>query len=75
LNIFINELDAALKNENSDYEAKRFKDIALGLPKVHSLPSGTFTKWLQQKGQVGGQHKIPRLSNDRKMLEQILSLK
>ncbi len=67
------ELDVALKNINSDYEAKRFKDIALSLPTIHSLPKGTFSNWLQKKQQVGGQHKIPRLSNERKIVEEILA--
>lgn len=71
--VFNHELDFALKNINSDYEAKRFKDIALGPPKIHSLPKGTFSKWLQKKEQVGGQHKVPRLSNERKIVEEILA--
>lgn len=71
---FTTELDNALKSVNSDYEAKRHKDIALGLPKVHILKTGTFTKWLRTKNKVGGQHKVPRLSNDRKILEEILLL-
>ena len=70
---FTKELDAALKSVNSDYEAKRHKDIALGMPKVHSLPKGSFTIWLRSKNKMGGQHKVPRLSNDRKILEEILS--
>jgi hypothetical protein len=44
------------------------------MPKVKAISKGTFTKWLQQKNQVGGQHKVPRLSNDRKIIEEILSL-
>lgn len=71
---FAEALDNALKKENSDYEAKRFKNIALSLPKIKVLSKGTFTKWLQQKNQVGGQHKVPRLSNDRKIIEEILSM-
>lgn len=71
---FIIELDQALKNCNSDYEAKRHKDIALRLPIVHILPKGHFTKWLQSKNKVGGQHKVPRLSNERNILEEILSI-
>jgi hypothetical protein len=71
---FTEALDNALKIQNSDYEAKRFKNIALGLPKIKAISKGTFTKWLQQKNQVGGQHKVPRLSNDRKIIEEILSL-
>jgi len=71
---FIIELDQALKNCNSDYEAKRHKDIALRLPIVHILAKGHFTKWLHSKNKVGGQHKVPRLRNDRVILEEILSI-
>ncbi len=71
LQSFTTELDSALKNCNSDYEAKRHKDIALRLPLVHALPKGTFTQWLRAKGKLGGQHKVPRLSNERTMLEEI----
>lgn len=71
LQLFITELDNALKNCNSDYEAKRHKNIALRLPVVHALPKGTFTNWLRTKGKLGGQHKVPRLSNERAMLEEI----
>ena len=74
LNEFIYELDAALKNVNSDYEAKRHKDIALRMPVVKALPPGTFTKWLHTKNKVGGQHKVPRLSNERIILEEILAI-
>ena len=72
--VFINELDEALKNANSDYEAKRHKDIALRKPIVRILPRGSFSKWLHSKNKVGGQHKVPRLSNDRIILEEILAL-
>ena len=74
-NNFIFELDNCLKNINSDYEAKRHKSIALRLPIVHKLTKGTFTQWLRSKGRLGGQHKVPRLSNERNMLEEILSIK
>ncbi|MEO6069676.1 MAG: GH3 auxin-responsive promoter family protein [Chitinophagaceae bacterium] len=70
---FGNELDAALKNINSDYEAKRYKDIALSSPVIKSVPVNTFDSWLQSKGKLGGQHKVPRLSNDRKLIEEILT--
>ncbi len=73
-NNFIIELDNSLKNVNSDYEAKRHKNMALRLPIVHKLPKGTFTEWLRSKGKLGGQHKVPRLSNERGMLEEILKL-
>jgi hypothetical protein len=68
-------LDSNLKKLNSDYEAKRYKNIALRNPIVHSLPKGHFNKWLKLKNKLGGQHKIPRLSNDRVLLEEILSLR
>ncbi len=68
---FIFELDAALKNCNSDYEAKRYKDIALRMPIVQTVPTDTFNNWLQSKGKLGGQHKVPRLSNDRSVLDEI----
>jgi hypothetical protein len=73
-NDFIYELDEALKTLNSDYEAKRYKNIALRYPLVQPLAKGTFHKWLQSKGKLGGQHKVPRLSNDRIIVEEILSL-
>ena len=74
LNKFTIELDNALKSLNSDYEAKRAGNIALELPKIHILPNGVFNKWLLSNNKLGGQHKIPRLCNDRKILEEILTL-
>jgi hypothetical protein len=68
---FADELDNALKSLNSDYEAKRHKDIALKRPILHKLNKGVFTEWLKSKGKLGGQHKVPRLSNDRKLIEEI----
>lgn len=75
LDDFIRVLDNTLKNVNSDYEAKRHKNIALRMPIVHKLPHGIFREWLRSKGKLGGQHKVPRLSNDRKILEEILKIK
>ena len=72
INLFTRELDAALKLTNSDYESKRYKDIALRMPIVHAMPKGIFTEWLRSKGKLGGQHKVPRLSNERNVLEEIL---
>ena len=72
LEAFTNELDTALKSINSDYEAKRHKSIALRLPVIHSLRRGTFEGWLRSKGKLGGQHKVPRLSNERTFVEDIL---
>jgi len=74
LNRFVYELDSALKNINSDYEAKRHKDIALRMPFVKSLPKGMFKEWLRSKGKLGGQHKVPRLSNERKYIDEINAL-
>jgi hypothetical protein len=70
---FTSELDLALKNINSDYEAKRYKDIALRMPLINSVPPNTFTNWLSSKGKLGGQHKVPRLSNERTILDDIKS--
>lgn len=70
---FAYELDCALKLVNSDYEAKRYKDIALVMPQVHALDKTVFHEWLRSKGKLGGQHKIPRLSNDRIYVDEILA--
>jgi hypothetical protein len=69
---FVAQMDKALQRINSDYEAKRYKDIALRSPIVHQMPKGGFNRWLKDKGKLGGQHKVPRLSNERKWLEEIL---
>lgn len=69
---FIVALDASLKSLNSDYEAKRYKNIAMKMPLVHPGPKGLFNEWLHQKGKMGGQHKVPRLSNDRKYMDELL---
>jgi hypothetical protein len=73
LSAFTLELDEALKTQNSDYEAKRYRDIALALPIVTAISPDSFEKWLTSKGKLGGQHKVPRLSNDRQILEEIKS--
>ncbi len=65
-------LDTSLKAINSDYEAKRHKDIALRKPILHCLPKHSFNNWLKSKGKLGGQHKVPRLNNERSTLEEIL---
>lgn len=74
LQLFAYELDSALKNLNSDYEAKRHKDIALRMPILHNIPKGLFASWLKEKGKLGGQHKVPRLSNERTFIEEILAM-
>lgn len=70
---FVDELDTALRELNSDYDAKRHKDIALRKPVVQQLQPGVFKAWLKSKGKLGGQHKVPRLSNERMYIEEILS--
>ena len=75
LQLFTTELDAALKTINSDYEAKRYKDIALRMPIVHAAKKGIFKEWLRSKGKLGGQHKVPRLSNERNVVEEILAMR
>ena len=71
---FTEILDNALKGINSDYEAKRYQNMTLTMPIIHSASKGLFYKWLQEKGKLGGQHKVPRLSNKRDFIEELLSL-
>jgi hypothetical protein len=59
---------------NTDYEAKRAFDLNLRAPEIRVLPQGTFYNWLKKNGKLGGQHKIPRLSNERVLLEEILKM-
>ena len=74
LDYFTEFLDNALKSLNSDYEAKRYNDITLKMPKVHVARENLFYDWLKSKDKLGGQHKIPRLSNKRDYLEELLQL-
>jgi hypothetical protein len=69
---FTEVLDNALKALNSDYEAKRYQNMVLGLPIVRVLSKGTFYHWLKDNNRLGGQYKVPRLSNNRKIVEEIL---
>jgi hypothetical protein len=71
---FIDVLDKKLRDVNSDYDAKRQNDIALVKPKVHFVANGTFYTWMEKRGKLGGQHKVPRLSNSREYLEEILEI-
>lgn len=73
-NRFVDILDNTLREVNSDYDAKRFKDMALRRPTVHIAPDNTFYKWLKQKGKLGGQHKVPRLANNRTYVDEILEI-
>jgi hypothetical protein len=70
---FVEILDQTLREVNSDYDAKRSFDMVLSLPKVHAAPMGTFYKWMNQRGKLGGQHKVPRLSNTREYMDEILT--
>ncbi len=69
---FVHTLDQTLRRVNSDYDAKRYMDIALIMPKVHCVPKGTFYEWMRKRGKLGGQNKVPRLSNSRTYVEDIL---
>lgn len=73
---FADALDSALRNVNSDYAAKRAGTIFLDPPEIVSLPSGTFDRWLRSSGngKLGGQRKIPRLSNDRRIAEEVIAV-
>ena len=72
INFFTAQLDKALQSLNSDYEAKRNKDKALKMPIVHTLPENTFYNWMKSRNKLGGQNKVPRLSNERNFLNDIL---
>jgi len=67
-------LDEKLREINSDYDAKRYHDLVIDKPIVKVVPKESFEEWLKQNGKLGGQNKIPRLSNDRTILEQILQI-
>ena len=74
INEFADILDKKLQEINSDYEAKRFKDITLQHLEIVKARKGLFNDWLKSKGKLGGQHKIPRLSNSRSYIEQMLEM-
>jgi hypothetical protein len=74
LEYFTYLLDKELQNINSDYEAKRCGDLLLNMPKIHQAPIGTFVKWLEKKNKLGGQYKVPRLQNNRQILNEILEI-
>jgi len=71
---FFRILDQHLRAVNSDYDAKRFNNLALKAPLIHIAPEGTFYRWMKSRGKLGGQNKVPRLSNDRCHIESILNL-
>ena len=74
LDTFARLLDQCLQELNSDYEAKRYKNITLQHLEIIKAKKGLFNEWLKMKGKLGGQHKVPRLSNSREHIELLLKL-
>lgn len=74
LDQFADILDRKLRRLNSDYDAKRHKDLVLEKPLIHNVRKGTFYNWMKKRGKLGGQNKVPRLSNDRRYLEDLLEM-
>ncbi len=72
LNYFTETLDNALKSLNSDYEAKRYRDMLLSKPLIMVANKNTFYNWLKSKNKLGGQYKVPRLANNREYIDDIL---
>ena len=70
---FVRLLDIRLKEINTDYRAKRSHDMIVRAPVVHRVAPGTFYRWMDDRGKLGGQHKVPRLGNERTLLEQLLN--
>lgn len=69
---FCQKLDETLREVNSDYDAKRYRNMALAAPIIHNASKNTFYNWMKSRGKLGGQNKVPRLSNDRIYLEPLL---
>lgn len=67
-------LDTRLREINSDYDAKRFNNLALGVPVIHNAPDGTFYRWMKERGKLGGQNKVPRLANERTYIDAIAKI-
>jgi hypothetical protein len=74
IQLFTETLDKTLQSVNSDYEAKRHKNITLDPPLIRSVPKGTFYEWLKGKNKLGGQYKVPRLANNREFIEEVLKI-
>ncbi|MBP3942328.1 GH3 auxin-responsive promoter family protein [Sphingobacteriaceae bacterium WQ 2009] len=71
---FCQLLDQELRAINSDYDAKRFNNMALQFPVIHNAPENTFFAWMKARNKLGGQHKVPRLANNRDYLDPILAM-
>ena len=67
-------LDKKLQDLNSDYDAKRYKNATLEMPHVLAVAEGTFMQWMRERGKIGGQNKVPRLSNNREYLDGLLRI-
>lgn len=74
ISAFARALDAQLQEINSDYAAKRYNNMTLNPPKIHTARENLFYDWLKEKDKLGGQHKIPRLSNSRDFFEELCAL-
>ncbi|MDR1975273.1 MAG: GH3 auxin-responsive promoter family protein [Bacteroidales bacterium] len=74
IDMFTSLLDEMLQKSNSDYEAKRYKDMVLSMPEIVVLSKGTFYAWMKSHERLGGQYKVPRLANNRKFIEEILKI-
>ncbi len=72
--LFTHYLDESLKGLNSDYEAKRYNNLTLALPKINIAKKGLFYSWLKNNNKLGGQNKVPRLANNRDYLDELLSM-
>jgi hypothetical protein len=72
--VFNQVLDQTLRSINSDYDAKRYKDMVLTPPKINVVQKDTFYSWMRSKGKLGGQHKVPRLCNSREYLDSVLAV-
>jgi hypothetical protein len=74
IDYFCTVLDHALMSVNSDYEAKRYKNITLDKPVIYAVKSGVFNRWFRTHKRLGGQNKIPRLSNSRQYIEELIRI-
>lgn len=74
LDTFVQVLDETMRNINTDYDAKRTKDIAVSRPRVHPAAPGTFHRWMKRRGKLGGQNKVPRLANSREYVDDLLAM-
>jgi hypothetical protein len=74
IDLFTSTLDSKLRDLNSDYDAKRKGDMTLAMLSIHILPENTFYNWMKSRGKLGGQHKVPRLYNDRTYVDEIIRL-